>query len=291
MTTAFVFAGQGAEEPAMGLALARAEPDAAAMLAIASEVTGVDVPRALERGGRALGATEVLQPVLTAVGLASARALSRRGIRPAFVAGHSLGELTAACFAAELDPRDAIELAAVRGAAMARAAAEAPGGMVALRASEEEVQAALDELPGLELAAVNARDEVVLAGPNLDSALARFGARAAKLRVAGAWHSSAMRSAVEPVRARLAAKLAEASFSARLLASSEGSITDVLAEGIVRPVRFTDVLARLEREGVRRVIACAPSRVVRSLVRRSLRARVELFGADDPRSLDALARR
>jgi malonyl CoA-acyl carrier protein transacylase len=58
------------------------------------------------------------------------------------------------------------------------------------------------------------------------------------------------------------------------------SIGAALADAIERPVRFTGVLARLEQEGVRRVIVCAPSRVVRSLVRRTLRDRVELSGAD-----------
>lgn len=268
----------------MGLALARADPEAASILAIASEVTGVDVPRALERGGRALEPTEVLQPVLTAVGLASARALARRGVQPAFVAGHSLGELTAACFAAGLDVRRAIELAALRGRAMAEASLAMPGGMVAVRASEDEVRAAIDGVEGVELAAINASDEIVVSGSATDTVLARFGARATRLRVSGAWHSRAMAGAAGAVRGDLLAAFSGAELASRMIGSESeldaSSIGGALADAIARPVRFAGVLARLEQEGVRRVVVCAPSRVVRSLVRRTLRDRVELLAAE-----------
>lgn len=284
MTTALVFPGQGAEEPAMGLALARADPDAASILAIASEVTGVDVPRALERGGKALAPTEVLQPVLAAVGLASARALARRGVEAALVAGHSLGELTAACFAAGLDVRRAIELAALRGRAMAEASRAMPGGMVAVRASEDEVRAALEGLEGVELAAINAADEIVVSGRSIEAVLARFGARATRLRVSGAWHSRAMAGAALAVHGDMRAAFEGSALGARVIASEgeldASSIARGLADAIAGPVRFTTVLARLEAEGVTRVIVCAPSRVVRSLVRRTLRDRVELTVAE-----------
>lgn len=285
MRTAFVFPGQGAEEPAMGLELARAEPDAAALLALVSEVVGFDVLRALERGGRALEATEALQPLLTAVGLASARALARRGVQPAVVAGHSLGELTAACFATELDPRAAIELASVRGRAMAEAARRAPGGMVAVRGAVDEVLRAMDEVEGASLAAVNAPDEVVVSGPHgaMNEVLRRFGARATKLRAAGPWHSEAMRGAVDTFRAEVARRMGGAPSTTPLVASPPAlGLVEALAEGLVGPVRFTEVLARLEADGVTRVVVAAPSRVVRSLIRRNLRGRVEVFGADTP---------
>lgn len=272
----------------MGLELARAEPDAAALLALTSEVVGFDVPRALERGGRALEPTEVLQPLLTAVGLASARALARRGERPAFVAGHSLGELTAACFACELEPRDAIELAALRGRAMAEAARRAPGSMVAVRAAVDEVRRAVDEIEEVSLAAVNAPDEVVVSGPHdaMDTVLRRFGARATKLRVQGPWHSEAMRSAADGFRAELERRLGDRGATTPIARARDGlGLVDTLAEGLVQTVRFTEVLARLEDEGVTRMVVAAPSRLVRSLIRRNLRARVEVLGADIPARL------
>ncbi len=283
---AFVFPGQGSEEAEMGLALARADAEAMALLDHASRITGVHVVRALERGGRALTGTDVLQPVLTAVSLAAARALERRGVRPSLVAGHSLGELVAACHAARLDAAEAIELAALRGSLMAKACDARPGVMAALRGSRDRFELIGDAV----IAAENAPDETVISGSaeDVDAMLSR--ARGVKLRVSGAWHSEHMRSAVEPFRARAAALFADTPLEMPLVAHDPRPTTaDTLADAIVRPVRFVWILTELERLGVRDLVVMAPSRVVRSLVRRTLGTRVSLHGADDPASLDAIA--
>lgn len=283
---ALVFPGQGSEEAEMGLALARTDPEAGALLDHASRVTGVDVVRALERGGRALDRTEILQPVLTAVSLAAARALERRGVRASFVAGHSLGEVVAACHAARLDPHDAIELAALRGSLMAQASEAYPGAMAAMRASPDQLRLVGDAT----MAAHNAPDETVISGSAESVTAVLAETRGAKLRVSGAWHSERMRSAVEPFRARAAALFANATLEMPLVSVDRASTTaDTLADAIVRPVRFVELLRDLEQRGVRDIVVLAPSRLVRSLVRRTLRTRVALHGADDPASLDAIA--
>lgn len=297
-STAWIFPGQGSEEPEMGLALARSDDDARAIIDEASRACGVDVTRVLERGGRALTRTDVLQPVLLAVGLATARALERRGARPTWLAGHSLGELTAACFAARIAPRAAVELAAFRGAAMADACARHPGAMVALHAGPDEVDAAIQESGGaLGLAALNAPNELVVSGAEraIDALLARFGARATRLRVSGPWHSQLLREAVDPLRARARRTFAGASLEFPVVSACSvapmqaGTLPDAIADGVVRTVRFTDVLAFLEARGVNDVVVLAPSRTVRALVRRTLGARVRLHGADTPADLDAIA--
>src|SRR5690606_10989157 len=138
------------------------------------------------------------------------------------------------------------------------------------------------------LAAMNAPDEVVMSGPHaaLNTVLSRFGARATKLRVQGPWHSEAMRSAVGDFRAEIERRLGGRGATTPLVAAREElGLVDTLAEGLVQPVRFTDVLARLEDEGVTRMVVAAPSRLVRSLIRRTLRARVEVLGADTPARL------
>ena len=96
----------------MGLALAATDARARRLLEVASDVTGVDVPRALERGGRALSRTEVIQPVLVAVGLGFAHAWTEREGPPDVVLGHSLGELTCA---------SAVSVRCASGAALASA--------------------------------------------------------------------------------------------------------------------------------------------------------------------------
>ncbi|MCC6872912.1 MAG: ACP S-malonyltransferase [Sandaracinaceae bacterium] len=291
---ALLFPGQGSEEPEMGLALARADGEAAALLAEASRVTGVDAARALARGGRALEPTEVLQPVLLATGLAVARALVRRGVAPAWAAGHSLGELTACCFASDMAAPAAIALAARRGALMRGRA----GGMLALDAEQGEVERAL-ERAGASLAAVNAPREIVVSGEA--RALAElersFGPRAKRLRVGGPWHSSLLAGAVEPFRSLARDQFENSMFSCRVASActlrelAPRDVPDALARGLVSPVRFAALLELLAGEGVTDVVVAAPSRVVRSLVRRVLGDRVAIHAAGDPESLDAVATR
>jgi acyl transferase domain-containing protein len=297
MERAFVFAGQGCEEPEMGLALAREDAEARSLLARASEACGADVERALERGGRALDRTEVLQPVLAAVGLAAARALERRGIAASCALGHSLGELVAACFAADLDPLVAIDLAAERGSLMAQACVDRGGAMAAVRAPREDVARILP--PALTIAAHNADDEIVISGSAdaIETFLSAHRMRASKLRALGAWHSDHVQGAVEPFRARarslFAGRTLRVPFYSACTASAVDvdALPDVLADGLVREVRFAALLRALEQDGLSSAIALAPSRVVRGLLRRAYDRRVELHGADDPSSVDAIARK
>jgi [acyl-carrier-protein] S-malonyltransferase len=278
VSVALLFPGQGSEEPSMGLALARQDREARELLDHASAACGADVVRTLERGGRDFSRTEVIQPALAAVSLAAARALERRGVRASCVLGHSLGELTAACFSARIDPRAAIDLAAFRGASMARAAAARAGAMAALRCAPAGL--ALPE--GAVLALHNAPDETVVAGDAsaIDEVLAHM--RGTKLRTAGAWHSPHMQPAVEPMRAKIAETFAGHELAVPLLGAGVGALADAL----VTPVRFVELLGSIAAD---HVVVLAPSRTVRALVRRTLGARVELHGADSPADLDALA--
>ncbi|AKF04266.1 ACP S-malonyltransferase [Sandaracinus amylolyticus] len=270
MTIALLFPGQGSEEPEMGLALASADARAARLLALASDACAVDVRRAIERGGRAMTRTEVIQPAIVAVSLAVARALEDRGLVIDCVLGHSLGELTAACFALDVPDEDAIAIAASRGRAMAEAAATSPGGMLAC--------ATTPSTPGLVLAAHNAPDEHVLSGRHdaLVAAERALAPHARRLAVAGAWHSRAMEPATAPLRAALGAMNGRAPRTTLISALDAREVVDgaraadVLVRGIVSPVRWVDALRAARHRGVSEMIVVAPARVVRSLARRTL---------------------
>lgn len=265
----------------MGLELARRDERARAWLDAASRVTGVDVPRALERGGRALSRTDVLQPVLVAVGLASAEALARTEPPPPFVAGHSLGELTAACWSASLSIEEALELAALRGRLMARCAEASPGGMLAVRGvSDDELDRALrraEDYGEVTIGAINTADEIVLTGDEdaLVIVAGQLDMPIAPLRVAGAWHSEHMRPAVEPFREACVRLFADRPPRAPLVSACRGrriepeELVDALADGLVEPVRFRAAVSALGREGVDRACLPAPSRTTRSLLRRA----------------------
>jgi [acyl-carrier-protein] S-malonyltransferase len=262
----------------MGVSLARESPDARAWLDEASRVTGIDVPRALERGGRVLGQTDILQPVLVAVSLSSAGA---RRDHPDVVAGHSLGELTSACWSASLPRAVAIDLAAVRGRAMAEAAAIRPGGMLAVHAlTAAELAPVLEQSRAhgeLSIAAHNAPDAIVVSGD--EAAIAwlscELSRQSTRLRVAGPWHSEAMRPAVEPYLAALRAAFAGRRLSVpvfsgcRVAEVGVSELPEVLAEGLVWPVRFVEVISALDEAGVDRAFLPEPARTTASLLRRA----------------------
>lgn len=275
----------------MGLELAARSTRAAKLLRLVSDAVGHDVPRAIERGGRALTRTDVLQPTLVAVSLAAAHALEERGLFPDVVVGHSLGELTAVAIATALPDEVAIGLAVERGRAMQAAAEVSPGGMCAVRsgsprALSDAVEAAL--ACGATLAAENAPDERVVSGSTdvIRAVLARLGPLASPLRTVGAWHSPAMASAAAALRPHLALALAGRAHRCRVISAVDVAVLEdsaamaaALSRGLVEPVRFVEALALAASTGAGRAHVLPPARVMRSLVRR---AQVALVLDDAP---------
>lgn len=281
MREGILFPGQGSEELAMGLALARTSPRAARLLALASDAVGLDLLRALDRGGRALEQTEVIQPALVAVGLGAAHA--RTGASFTLAAGHSLGELAAACFALDVPDEIAIALAALRGRLMGDAARARPGGMLAVRTTSDE---ALGVGLGLVLASINAPDERVLAGAtDAIRAAERSIAGSSRLRVGGPWHSPSMEPAVAPFRVALDEALAARALVVPFYSAITGAAVDardipaVLADGLVRPVRWVETLSAIRGE-VDALVIAPPARILRGLVRRTLGSQLPVATID-----------
>ncbi len=130
---------------------------------------------------------------------------------------------------------------------------------------------------GAEIAAWNAPDEVVIAGP--EGALAAVAAAlpSRRLAVAGAWHGASMAGAVEELRAALRALPRRAPVARFLDGDGDESahpddLPDHLAERLVRPVHFTRALARAAALGVDTFVTAGPGAVLRALVRRNLGA-------------------
>ncbi len=249
-------------------------PDAPARLAHWSELTGLDlVALGTTEPDEVVRATEVTQPLLTAAALLSGRALLAGG-NPDLVCGHSIGELSAAAFAGVLSDDEAVVLAAGRGRLMAEAAAMQPTGMVALlggELDEDDYQAA-----GLELATVNVTGQVVLGGPTeaLDAWTPPKGVRARRLEVAGAFHTSAMASAVEGFAA-LVATLEPNDATCDVIANADGAVLrdgrevlDRLVGQLTRPVRFDLCLAAAA--AATEAVELAPAGVLKALMKRAL---------------------
>lgn len=245
--TAWLCPGQGMEQPG-----AWSGP----LLELASELTGVDLPRALRTGDRALLDTAVAQPALVAVTLSCAPAG-----RPDVLAGHSLGELTAWALAGGASPEDAVRLATVRGRAMAEAARRHPGGMRAVR--HADLPTVLP--PGLVLAVDNP-DGVVLSG---DHAALRALTLGTPVATGGAWHSPAMAEARGPFAAALDA-LPRRGLHTRLIlcdgheARDDAHARQGLVDRITGPVRWTEALRRLDAEVV---VILGPAKVLRHHLR------------------------
>ncbi|MEI7722672.1 MAG: ACP S-malonyltransferase [Actinomycetota bacterium] len=197
---AFIAPGQGAQTPGM-LAPWIADPAAKLLLTQWSHEINLD----LVRLGTTADADEIkdtanAQPLIVAAGLLGARALGTAKL--AMVAGHSVGEITAAAIAGVIDDVDAMKLVRARGIEMAKAAALKPAGMAAVLGGDREVVLRAIADLGLVAANDNGGGQIVAAG-DLDALaqLAPEGARVRALAVAGAFHTSYMQPAVEPLRA------------------------------------------------------------------------------------------
>jgi acyl transferase domain-containing protein len=211
----FMFPGQGAQHPDMVRSLYRDEPafravfdQCAELLSphLGADIRDVLVHATLDRDSAAawLRETRHTQPSLFAIEYALARLLMSRGLAPAAMIGHSLGEYVAACLAGVFSLEDALMLVAVRGRCMQ--AAEA-GTMLAVLLSEPVLRQRLPA--GCDLAAVNGPAHCVVAGPvdAVDAFAAQLeaeGIGCRRLHTSHAFHSRSM----EPVLAGFAQAMA-----------------------------------------------------------------------------------
>jgi len=293
---AFVCCGQGAEVPRMGLDLAERVPAARELLDRASAVAGVDVPRLLATGGADFQRTSVIQPMLTAVTLATSAELARRGVRPVLVAGHSLGELAAWSVAGGITAATAVELAGVRGRLMERETLRHPGGMLALTGDDPGAAVELGRGHGqVVVAAHNAPGEWTLSGE--PRALAAIAARfpTTRLPVQGAWHSPAMADAVDELEAAMRAAGAVPPTVGWVVNRTGERVDDpttipaLVAGQLVRPIAWVRTLETFAAASITHVIAVGPSKVMRGLARKTLGARVTVLAAETVAELDVVA--
>jgi [acyl-carrier-protein] S-malonyltransferase len=268
--------GQGAQAPGM-LAPWLDLPGAGGDVATWSEAAGLDLLH-LGTGADAdeIRDTAVAQPLLTAAALLSWRAL---GVVPDVVCGHSIGELAALAIAGVLDPTTAVRLAAARGRAMAVAAAARPTGMAAVLGGVADEVAAAAAAHGLEVATVNVAGQVVLGGPveALDALAATppSGARVRRLETAGAFHTSAMGSAV-PRLAELVAALTPGEPRCTVVATADGAVVpsgrqllDRLVGQLTGPVRFDRCLQTIAELGPTSVVELAPGGTLAAIAKRA----------------------
>ncbi|MBT2676251.1 SDR family NAD(P)-dependent oxidoreductase, partial [Streptomyces sp. ISL-14] len=211
-----------------------------------------------------LTATEWAQPALAVHSLALLEVLGSLGLRPESVAGHSFGEVVALHAAGCLDADALVPLGRARGEAMRDAAGE-PGGMLAVSAPIRQVEETLAGIgpARLHVAGSNAPDQTVLAGPLPGLALAEqyfrdAGTHVRRLRTAAAFHTPMLAEAVPVFAATLQKTAVHApgmpvygNADAQRYPDDARGIRQRLAQQLVSPVRFTDMVESMYADGAR----------------------------------------
>ena len=288
MRSVVLFPGQGAQKVGMGRDLAENSPAARDLLARADGILGEPLSRTCFEGPEeALNSTRVSQPALFACSMAAVEALREKGVDLSgafWTAGLSLGEYTALCFAGAISFEDGLRLVRLRGERMQAACDRAPSGMLSLLGADllaaEAICREASSSGIVVVANVNAMEQIVLSGEvaALERAeavaKARGVRRAVRLKVAGGFHSPCMKPADQ--------ELAEALKTVRIspprmpvfsnvTAQPERDperIRRLLAEQVVRPVLWAQIVSRIPIDAVQRVWEPGPGRVLSGLLKR-----------------------
>lgn len=282
---AFIAPGQGAQTSGM-LTPWITDPAAKLLLSQWSHEIDLDLIRlGTIADGDEIKDTANAQPLIVAAGLLGARAVG--SARLAIVAGHSVGEITAAVIAGVIDDVDAMKLVRARGIEMAKAAALAFTGMSAVLGGDRQVVLqAISDL-GLVAANDNGGGQIVAAG-NLDALaqLAPEGARVRALAVAGAFHTPYMESAVAPLR-EIAAQISVHAAKCPVVSNKDGAvlhdgreILERIVAQISNPVRWDLCMTTLVSQ-VSGTIEVPPAGTLVGLLKRAVPI-IETFALKSP---------
>jgi len=284
MKTAFLFPGQGSQYAGMGKSLAERFAEARQVFDSADDAVGFSLTQLCFEGPtEALQLTENTQPALLAVSVAAFRVLEHQGLKPAYVAGHSLGEYSALVASGGLDFGDALRLVRKRGQYMQQAVPAGVGAMAALlKLPEGALDGILAEAAQGEVvsaANLNSPDQIVIAGHAaavnraIELAKAAGARRAVLLPVSAPFHCSLMKPAQEKLSADLnatefrdlAVPLVN-NWQARLIRSG-AEARDGLYQQVPNPVRWADSIRALAAEGVTNFIEVGAGGVLTGLLR------------------------
>lgn len=307
--TAIIFPGQGSQYVGMGQQFVEQKKDAAALMKLAEDISGFSI-RTLCFTGPIEELTRVrnLQPAVTAINLICWQQLCALlpDFRPAFFAGHSLGEYSALYGAGILSQEDTLTLVAKRGELMEREGAAHPGGMRAVVGLDiDEVEAVLAAYTGPGVVVVanhNSASQIVLSGDQegLDAVAAQCTDRGAKviaLNVSVANHSPLVAGAIEDFTAvmdKIVFREPQVPVLFNVTGDSEKdpvAIKTIMARQIASRVRWLSIVERMVAEGVEVVVELGPRTVLTGMMCRILPKQTPIIclQADTPAGLVKVA--
>src|SRR5579871_4464194 len=284
MKTGFVFPGQGSQYAGMGKSLVENFAQARQTFDTADGALGFSLTRlCLEGPAEALQLTENTHPALLTVSIAAFRVLESQGLKPDFVAGHSLGEYSALVAAGSLDFADAVRLVRKRGRYMQEAVPPGVGAMAALlKLPADKLSGILEEAAQGEVvsaANLNSPDQIVIAGHTgavgraVELAKAAGAKRAVLLPVSAPFHCALM----GPAQKRLAVDLDATTFrdlECPLVNNWQARAVQAgvearhgLYQQVPHPVRWAECMEFLAAQGVERFIEVGPGGVLTGLLR------------------------
>jgi [acyl-carrier-protein] S-malonyltransferase len=308
---AFLFPGQGSQKVGMGRALHDARPEARAAYEEADAALGYSISKLCFEGPEdELTLTANAQPAILATSIAALRVIEAEvGLRPAVVAGHSLGEYSALVAAGALRLGDAVRIVRLRGKFMQEAVAPDVGAMAAILLPPElgraDVDAACAEAANgtgeiVSAANLNGGGQVVIAGHKAAveracaAAKARGARRAVALAVSAPFHCALMQPAAERLADELA-RVAVRSPAVPVVTNVDAApnqdgerVRDLLVRQVTAPVRWEESVQRIAAMGVTAAVEVGAGAVLANLMRRIAPA-IDVYGTGDPAAIAALA--